>query len=54
MSQTDYSKLVLGLLVVLIVVAFPRGIIGTLGGLLDRVPRPARRALGRPVPGAAE
>jgi branched-chain amino acid transport system permease protein len=54
MSQTDYSKLVLGLLVVAIVVAFPRGIIGTLGSLLDRLPRPGPRALARPLPRAAE
>jgi branched-chain amino acid transport system permease protein len=29
-SQTDLSKLVLGAFIVLIVVAFPRGIVGTL------------------------
>ena len=30
MSQTDYSKLVLGLFIVVLVVAFPRGIVGSL------------------------
>lgn len=33
MSVTDWSKLVLGLLVVVMVVAFPRGIVGSLAGL---------------------
>ncbi|MCA6121038.1 ABC transporter permease [Bradyrhizobium sp. WSM 1704] len=35
-SQTDLSKLVLGGFVVLIVVAFPKGIVGTLEALLHR------------------
>ncbi|GKQ50372.1 ABC transporter permease [Bradyrhizobium sp. Ce-3] len=35
-SQTDWSKLVLGAFVVLIVVAFPKGIVGTLEALLYR------------------
>jgi branched-chain amino acid transport system permease protein len=32
-SQTDYSKLVLGAIVILVVVAFPRG----LGGVVERL-----------------
>lgn len=32
-SQTDYSKLALGAVIVLIVVAFPRGVVGTLSDL---------------------
>ena len=35
-SQTDWSKLVLGAFIVLIVVAFPKGIVGTLEALLGR------------------
>jgi branched-chain amino acid transport system permease protein len=35
-SQTDWSKLVLGAFIVLIVVAFPKGIVGTLETLLAR------------------
>ncbi|MHC2257481.1 branched-chain amino acid transport system permease protein [Bradyrhizobium embrapense] len=35
-SQTDWSKLVLGAFVVLIVVAFPKGIVGTLEAFLHR------------------
>src|SRR5262249_8279045 len=35
-SQTDWSKLVLGAFIVLIVVAFPKGIVGTLESLLSR------------------
>jgi branched-chain amino acid transport system permease protein len=35
-SQTDLSKLVLGGFIVLIVVAFPKGIVGTLEALLAR------------------
>jgi branched-chain amino acid transport system permease protein len=44
MSQTDYSKLVLGLLIVGLVVAFPRGVVGSLQALLPRLmPRRAGR-----------
>jgi branched-chain amino acid transport system permease protein len=35
-SQTDLSKLVLGGFIVLIVVAFPKGIVGTLETLIGR------------------
>jgi branched-chain amino acid transport system permease protein len=35
-SQTDWSKLVLGGFIVLIVVAFPKGIVGTLESLISR------------------
>src|SRR5512144_1828242 len=35
-SQTDWSKLVLGGFIVLIVVAFPKGIVGTLEALMAR------------------
>ncbi|MBR1121192.1 ABC transporter permease [Bradyrhizobium lablabi] len=35
-SQTDWSKLVLGAFIVLIVVAFPKGIVGTLEALISR------------------
>jgi branched-chain amino acid transport system permease protein len=35
-SQTDWSKLVLGGFIVLIVVAFPKGIVGTLEVLIAR------------------
>jgi len=35
-SQTEWSKLVLGGFVVLIVVAFPKGIVGTLESLISR------------------
>jgi branched-chain amino acid transport system permease protein len=37
MSQTDYSKLVLGLIVVTLVVAFPAGIVGSIERLRERV-----------------
>jgi branched-chain amino acid transport system permease protein len=52
MSQTDYSKLVLGLIVVVLVVAFPAGIVGSLERLRGWRPRP--RALTAPSIGAAE
>jgi branched-chain amino acid transport system permease protein len=39
-SQTDYSKLVLGLAIVLLVVALPHGVVGSLEGLW----RPRRKA----------
>jgi branched-chain amino acid transport system permease protein len=45
MSYTDYSKLVLGLLVVVLVVAFPKGVVGSLQGLRP----PWRRAAAPPV-----
>ncbi|MFH0300500.1 ABC transporter permease [Bradyrhizobium sp. 31Argb] len=35
-SQTDWSKLVLGAFIVLIVVAFPKGIVGTLDSIISR------------------
>jgi branched-chain amino acid transport system permease protein len=35
-SQTDWSKLVLGAFIVLIVVAFPKGIVGTMGAIWPR------------------
>jgi branched-chain amino acid transport system permease protein len=35
-SQTDWSKLVLGGFIVLIVVAFPKGIVGTLESFISR------------------
>jgi branched-chain amino acid transport system permease protein len=35
-SQTDWSKLVLGAFIVLIVVAFPKGIVGTLESIISR------------------
>ena len=44
MSKTDLSKLVLGAIIVVAVVVFPRGIVGTLEGLGLRLPRRAPRA----------
>ena len=35
-SQTDWSKLVLGAFIVLIVIAFPKGIVGTFEALMSR------------------
>ena len=35
-SQTDWSKLVLGGFIVLIVVAFPKGIVGAMGSIRHR------------------
>ncbi len=43
-SVTDYSKLFLGCAIVLIVVAFPKGIAGTIGAL-----RAGRRSVGAPM-----
>jgi branched-chain amino acid transport system permease protein len=45
-SQTDWSKLVLGIFIVLIVVVFPKGIVGTFESLMARrrkqsAPQPA-------------
>jgi branched-chain amino acid transport system permease protein len=37
-SYTELSKLVLGAVIVLIVVAFPKGIVGTFGTLVERLP----------------
>ena len=48
MSQTDWSKLVLGGVIVLLVVACPRGLLGFAGDLIHRrkpEPRPADRSL---------
>jgi branched-chain amino acid transport system permease protein len=45
-SQTDLSKLVLGGIIVLIVVAFPKGIVGILETIRDRRrSRPPKSAL---------
>jgi branched-chain amino acid transport system permease protein len=44
-SQTDWSKLVLGGFIVLIVVAFPKGIVGTIGSIWHRRPSSAKSAL---------
>jgi branched-chain amino acid transport system permease protein len=51
MSYTDASKLVLGLLIVVLVVAFPRGIVGSLGNLRGRLrpAEPPRQAVPRPA-----
>ncbi|NNM72194.1 ABC transporter permease subunit [Enterovirga aerilata] len=46
MSQTDYSKLVLGLFIVVLVVAFPRGIVGSLQALLPRLRRARASSIG--------
>ncbi|EGP10287.1 ABC transporter permease protein [Bradyrhizobiaceae bacterium SG-6C] len=39
-SQTEWSKLILGGFIVLIVLAFPKGIVGTLQWVLDRRRKP--------------
>jgi branched-chain amino acid transport system permease protein len=44
-SQTEWSKLVLGGFIVLIVVAFPRGIVGVLESIRRRRPSSAKAAL---------
>jgi branched-chain amino acid transport system permease protein len=44
-SQTDWSKLVLGTFIVLIVVAFPKGIVGTLESIWPRRAPSAKGAL---------
>jgi branched-chain amino acid transport system permease protein len=44
-SQTDWSKLVLGSFIVLIVVAFPKGIVGTLESIWPRRASSAKAAL---------
>jgi branched-chain amino acid transport system permease protein len=43
-SQTDWSKLVLGAFIIVVVVAFPRGIVGTLETMLPRRPAASRDA----------
>ncbi len=54
MSQTDYSKLVLGLLIVILVVAFPRGIVGSLQALLPRLRASRPAPIGEPALRPAE
>ena len=44
-SQTDLSKLVLGAFIVLIVVAFPKGIVGVIGALRLRWRSPSPPAV---------
>ena len=44
-SQTEWSKLVLGGFIVLIVVAFPKGIVGMIEQVLPRRPPPAKAGL---------
>jgi branched-chain amino acid transport system permease protein len=44
-SQTDWSKLVLGTFIVLIVVAFPKGIVGTFESIWPRRPSSAKSVL---------
>jgi branched-chain amino acid transport system permease protein len=44
-SQTDLSKLVLGAVIVLIVVAFPKGIVGMLETIRNRRRAPSPKAL---------
>jgi branched-chain amino acid transport system permease protein len=44
-SQTDWSKLVLGAFIVLIVVAFPKGIVGTMASVWHRRSPPPKGAL---------
>jgi branched-chain amino acid transport system permease protein len=53
-SRTDWSKLVLGGFIVLIVVAFPKGIVGTVGSLRHRRPSSAKPALLRSETETAE
>ncbi|MBN9041292.1 MAG: ABC transporter permease [Rhizobiales bacterium 62-47] len=50
-SYTDLSKLVLGGFIVLIVVAFPKGIVGTFGSLVDNGRLPFFK---RALPGASQ
>ena len=52
MSYTDLSKLILGLLIVVLVVAFPRGIVGSLPDLASLLPgrrRPSGKEIARAV-----
>jgi branched-chain amino acid transport system permease protein len=44
-SQTDLSKLVLGAVIVLIVVAFPKGIVGMLDTIRNRRTKSSKSAL---------
>jgi branched-chain amino acid transport system permease protein len=44
-SQTEWSKLVLGGFIVVIVVAFPKGIVGVMESIRHRRPSPAKAAL---------
>jgi branched-chain amino acid transport system permease protein len=44
-SQTEWSKLVLGGFIVLIVVAFPRGIVGTVESIWRRRPSSVKAAV---------
>jgi branched-chain amino acid transport system permease protein len=44
-SQTEWSKLVLGGFIVLIVVAFPKGIVGTVEAIWRRRPSSIKNAL---------
>jgi branched-chain amino acid transport system permease protein len=44
-SQTEWSKLVLGAFIVLIVVAFPKGIVGTVEAIWPRRMSPAKAAV---------
>jgi branched-chain amino acid transport system permease protein len=44
-SQTEWSKLVLGGFIVVIVVAFPKGIVGVMESIRHRRPPPAKAAL---------
>jgi branched-chain amino acid transport system permease protein len=56
-SQTDLSKLILGAIIVMLVVAFPKGLVGFLevsSGGWRRAPKPETGALGEPKMEAAE
>jgi branched-chain amino acid transport system permease protein len=44
-SQTEWSKLVLGGFIVVIVVAFPKGIVGVIESIRHRRPSPAKAAV---------
>jgi branched-chain amino acid transport system permease protein len=44
-SQTEWSKLVLGGFIVVIVVAFPKGIVGVMESIRHRRPSAAKAAL---------
>jgi branched-chain amino acid transport system permease protein len=53
-SQTDWSKLVLGAFIILIVVAFPRGIVGTIEALWRRRASPPKTGVLASHIGSAE
>ena len=53
-SQTDWSKLVLGSFIVLTVVAFPKGIVGTMQSIWHRRPSSAKPTLLSPEAESAE